>query len=699
MRDIFNRVSTRYDWLKVMPLVLLCLTVISYGLLIPWLGYFWDDFPVAWIADHLGSAGLERYFSSNRPLLSWLYQVTMPLFGTHVPWHWHVFAVFTRFTAALAFYVFVRALWGKNTRIAIWASLFFVVYPGFKQQWVSIIYSHFFLILTGLLVSFYLSILSTRHSIDPEKPQSAKPIRKTWKEYFITLLAWLLALQNLLFLDYFFFLEFLRPVLFWKALEGRILDRKQRLIRVIRAWLPFALLLAGFVLWRFFTLKIRPHLYQLTLLDKLQTNPLSALVGMGMNILSSLWAAIVSAWAGIFQPPDFKLGLRTSLTTLLIIGFIFVLLMIYFILIRPSLPARSVYRKEAVSFIWIGFLACLIAGWSIWLPELGVGTKFSTDRFSLVFMPGSVLILAGLIGLLPPNNFISWLVAALLVSVAVGQQFITANSFRRDWENQQRFFWQLSWRVPSLKAGTLLLSEDLPFTYYTDNSLTAPINWVYAPNNTTPQMSYLLFYPERRLGTTLPALEPGLPVHVNYLAANFDGNTSQVVGFTYNPPACLRILEPDLDVGNKMLSENLQFTASLSSTEPIILDSTAEAIELPAYFYGEEPKRGWCYFFEKADLARQTGDWEHVVALGEEAFATGDYPNDPMERIPFIEGYAHVGKWSRAIELTHESLNVTPMMMPILCQLWERISSSTPDSLEKDETIQNIMREMSCSIN
>jgi hypothetical protein len=696
MRNIFSQASTRYDWLKAMPLVLLCLAVVSYGLLIPWLGYFWDDFPVAWIADRLGSTGLERYFSSNRPLLSWLYQVTVPLFGTHTPWHWHVFAVFTRFTAALAFYAFARALWGKNSRVAIWASLFFVVYPGFKQQWVSIIYSHFFLILTGLLVSFYLSVLSIRHSIDTEKSQAGHLVKEIWKVYFLTLLAWLLALQNLLFLDYFFFLEFIRPVLLWKALEGRILDRKQRFIRVIRAWLPFAFLLAGFVLWRFITLESRPHLYQLTLLDKLQTNPFSALLNLGKNIVNSLWVAILSAWGGIFQLPEFKLGLRTGLTTLVIIGFIFVLLVIYFILLRPRFQAESGYRKEAVSFILIGLLACLIAGWSIWLPDLGVGTKFSTDRFSLVFMPGSVLILAGLIGLLPPNNLISWLVAALLVSVAAGQQFITANSFRRDWELQQRFFWQLSWRVPSLKTRTLLLSEDLPFTYYTDNSLTAPINWVYAPDNTTPQMSYLLFYPERRLGSTLPALEPGLPVHVNYLAANFDGSTSQVVGFAYKPPACLRILEPDLDVENKMLPEDLQFAANLSATEPIIINSAEKAVELPAYFFGEEPERGWCYFFEKADLARQEGNWDQVVALGEEAFATGDYPNDPMERIPFIEGYAHVGNWNKAVELTHESLNVTPMMEPILCRLWERISLLTPESLEKDETIPNVMTEMSC---
>jgi hypothetical protein len=443
-------------------------------------------------------------------------------------------------------------------------------------------------------------------------------------------------------------------------------------------------------------LKSQPHLYHVTILDKFLSEPLTAFLNLGKNILYSLWIAIPAAWGGIFQLPDFKLGVRTALITLVLIGSTLTVLMIYFLLLRPKLLVEANLRKEAISFMWIGFVACLLAGWSIWLPELVIGTKFSADRFSLVFLPGSALILAGMIGLLPARSSISWIIVALLASVAAGQHFIAANAFRKDWEFQQRFFWQLSWRAPVLKTGTLLLAEDLPFTFYTDNSLTAPVNWIYAPDNTTSQMSFLLFYPDRRLGTTLPALEPGIPININYLAADFAGNTSQAVGFTYNPPACLRILEPDLDVENKMLPEDMQLASVLSSTTQIITDSKKGSVNLLDQFYGEEPGHGWCYFYEKADLARQQGNWEQVVALGEQAYATGDYPNDPMERIPFIEGYAHEGNWERAVELTHESLNVTPMMEPVLCRLWERISTATTASSEKDETLQKLYDEMNC---
>ena len=93
------------------------------------------------------------------------------------------------------------------------------------------------------------------------------------------------------------------------------------------------------------------------------------------------------------------------------------------------------------------------------------------------------------------------------------------------------------------------------------------------------------------------------------------------------------------------------------------------------------------------------GSWaigETVAALGDEAFNLGDYPNDPTERMPFIEGYAHVGDWDRAQELTHESAAITPLMQPLLCQLWERIDANLPDGEEKAAASATMRAELGC---
>ena len=101
--------------------------------------------------------------------------------------------------------------------------------------------------------------------------------------------------------------------------------------------------------------------------------------------------------------------------------------------------------------------------------------------------------------------------------------------------------------------------------------------------------------------------------------------------------------------------------------------------------YGTEPGHGWCYYFEKADLARQFEDWEEVVALGNQAFKLDDHPNNPVERFVFIEGYAHVGDWDRALKLSRESYRVSKDYVgPLLCRLWERIETETTIGLESD---------------
>ena len=83
------------------PLALLALCLLSYGVLIPWLGYYWDDWAFVWISQKLGGEGLARYFATNRPVWGMLYRLTTPLIGA-APWKWHLFALAWRWLCAVA---------------------------------------------------------------------------------------------------------------------------------------------------------------------------------------------------------------------------------------------------------------------------------------------------------------------------------------------------------------------------------------------------------------------------------------------------------------------------------------------------------------------------------------------------------------------------------------------------------------------
>jgi hypothetical protein len=83
--------------------------------------------------------------------------------------------------------------------------------------------------------------------------------------------------------------------------------------------------------------------------------------------------------------------------------------------------------------------------------------------------------------------------------------------------------------------------------------------------------------------------------------------------------------------------------------------------------FGPEPARGWCYFYEKADLARQRGDWDEVLALGNEALDKEFVPQDSVEWIPFLQGYAIAGDVDHLREMA-PVIAVEPYISLQVCQ-------------------------------
>jgi hypothetical protein len=165
------------------------------------------------------------------------------------------------------------------------------------------------------------------------------------------------------------------------------------------------------------------------------------------------------------------------------------------------------------------------------------------------------------------------------------------------------------------------------------------------------------------------------------------------------------VLDPQIDLENRLLVPLLRDAAVLSNVSMIREDRAAT---MPASLYAPEPghANAWCYYFEKADLARQMGDWEQVAELGDTAFTLDDSPNDPVERFVFIEGYAHVGDWEQAIELSKVSYRVSKDYVgPLLCRLWERIQAETTEGrrpqpvegAERSASLDTIRNMLSCS--
>ncbi len=55
---------------------------------------------------------------------------------------------------------------------------------------------------------------------------------------------------------------------------------------------------------------------------------------------------------------------------------------------------------------------------------------------------------------------------------------------------------------------------------------------------------------------------------------------------------------------------------------------------------GLEPPYDWCYYFEKADLAKSKSDWQEMLRLKDEAEKKVSYPQT-TEKMIFL--YAYLG--------------------------------------------------------
>ncbi len=682
------------------PLLFGAVVLLAYGLLARQQGFYWDDLPFAWIGHFFGAEGYARYFATNRPLRTWFFALFNSLLGQN-PFYWQLFALFWRWMTGVTLWGLLRLIWPKAERQILWVVLLFLVYPGFGQQYIAINYSNFFFIQTVFFVSLALMVLALK--------------RRRW---FWSLTAASLALSalNLFTLEYFAMLDLLRPILLWVVVaenqtftteytENTEKNKKicvhSPLLLTTYHFLPYFLLLTSYLLWRVFIFKFQT--YQPVLADEMQVSPWVASLGLLGTVLHDLYVTGIEAWFRVFSLPNLaEFGPRSTLVYAgaVIAGAAGVVAFSWVTgagqKSRPEpVEGPGTQRKTALTWIGSGLVTMLLSGVPFWLTRLPIRLEFPNDRFTLPFALGVSLVLVGLLDLLPPRRWLQPVVVSLLVGLAIGVQFQNANLYRRDWTLLKSFFWQLTWRAPALEPDTLLLSFASPVAHSSDNSMTAPLNWTYAPGLSGWQMPYLYYFIDVRLGKSLPALEPGLPIFEDYLTTYFKGNTSNAVVLDYAPPGCLRILHPGYDAGIPLLPPLTKDALPLSNPDRILDDGSAA--RPPEALFGPEPEHRWCYYFEKAELARQGGNWAEVARLGEEAFALGDYPNEATERVVFLEGYARTGELDKARKLSDQVIAVTPLAGPMLCQAWARIEQAMDWTNEDLAIIREIQAGLECS--
>jgi hypothetical protein len=637
------------------PLLLLVIAIFAYGLFIPKLGLFGDDWPHLWVLHTYGLNGLNQLVAWDRPFSFWVYWLIAPLAGDHI-WAYHVYLLLLRWICAVLFYYLIESLFSDSKPLPLWAAAFFLLYPGFRQEPQPLEFTLHFTALGFMLFSF-LSMIKAYE--DP---------KKIWIYQGIGTIAAL----SIFSVEYFIGLELLRPV-FLLALEyNRKANWKQAIKRTVLLWFPYAAVLGGYAFWRVFVFKFPT--YKPTFLNQIGTNPMEAMTGLGQVLVEEVRAAILGAWRQIISLPlDSKPGIAYIILVLSSAIMIFLWL--------KSGNSQAGKTTPMITLI-IGVLAISFAGIPFWITGIPVQLDFPWDRSTLPFMVGASLLLCG--GLLLFKPLYRNAIASLIIALTIGMHYQSTVIYQVEWQKLSQFFWQLTWRAPSLKPGTVVISDAIPLFYYGDNNLTPVLNWTYSAGNTSTDIPYNFFDMGERLGTNLPELKPDLPITHGYRFVTFKSDSNSLLPVFYKVGSCLKVIDRQT-AQLPGIPKRLKTTAQFSYPEKQILGSPDSK---PALFI-PEPSHGWCYFYQKAQLANQLGDWKTANRLYEELTQAGIKPEDLSEWMPFIQSSAMAGSIDQAVNLTNQSTQLEGVK-PAVCALWKDVEKRKPDDLQIKEAIQQI---------
>lgn len=671
------------------PLSLLLITTISFAPLIHSLGFYWDDWPSMWYLHFQGPQSFHDNFSVDRPLLAWIFRITTSMFGESTL-AWQLFGIFTRWLTTLSFWWVLRLIWPRHSAQVAWTALLFAVYPSFHQQYIAVTYSNAFLVYVLFLLSFAAMILAIQ----------------TPRWYWLLMLLSIATSGISMFIaEYFFGLELLRPLLLWYLQRDQKTNLMQKIKRITLQWIPYLFLMISFLVWRVF-LHDTPRA-EITLFDQLASQPVQAILGLSATIIEDIFKVSVLAWWQTLNPELWISAFRTGIFVIVAQMTIFISAAALSFFVISSLQKAQDKDTELIdgSSSWgkqaiiAGGFALLVGGWPFWPTNLRIELFFPNDRFTTPLMVGASLLLGGFIALMPRRRLLSAILVSVLVGLAASMHFQGAIGYRQEWQALKNWFWQLSWRAPQIEPGTIILSGDLFLEYYSDNSLTAPLNWTYAPDNHSLDLSYLFMDIEARLGNDLAGIEPDLPIHSQYRSASFSGNTSQSILVFFAPPRCVKVMDPVDDLNLPYKPNYIRPALTLSNLD-LIITNPGQSASPPTQIFGQEPQHGWCFYFEKAELAVQMRDWEEVVRLSEKAFPFKEKfdRETASELIPFIRGFAQVGQWDTAYSLSMKAYQASPKMQNMLCSTWYYLMQSTSESQARQSFLAQLNASLSCEI-
>ncbi len=661
-------ISNLPPWL-IFPAV----SLFAFGLFVPHLGFYWDDWPIMFFLHNHNFTGLITYYSFDRPLAAYIAIGASLLAGSSIIL-WQIFLVVLRCLTAIAVWKALSLLLPKQTLLSGAAALLFLVYPGYDTQPMVSTYAHW-----TTYLFFFVSLIATGNALRSPKK------RVLW-----TVIALISQGLNIFVLEFFVGLELIRPFYIGFILaDSKSYHGTDLLKRTIYKWSPYIALLLLWFVWRFFFLTLPEEPHSLQLLADLRSSPLHSLVAYGKIALSDVLYLCLSVWA------------ETGKLIVATFGFFFQSLWWLVVLIAVLLGSLFVSSlsnwkndKNIAIFGMIFGAAAVIAGL---IPVWVIGDAANTGGY------GSHYLLGGLFGAsifvvsslsLIPSKLAKMAFLSVLLALGIGRQIVVSNNFSNVWAAQRDFYWQLYWRAPTIKANTALMFFYAFSDYMHQSSTSMAINTLYPQTQGPEKMDYWTY--DLRTSTVLKAIEKNEPLTTEYRRLSFQAEDSNSMLFLYKlQDSCVWVLSPT-DISNNVIPSENRSVLAKAGDQRIAADLVNGVLPSEETF-GEEEPHSWCYYFEKADLAAQREDWEGVIGLMNKANQANLKPAYIREYFPLIEAYAHLDKWELA-----ESLTLNPQAgikndSELMCTFWSYLGNEIERSPQMAAALKAVTETLACA--
>jgi hypothetical protein len=357
---------------------------------------------------------------------------------------------------------------------------------------------------------------------------------------------------------------------------------------------------------------------------------------LGVETVRDAFETLFLSWAVPFYQLTSQSTVFQFLVSLALAGSGIGLLFLYW-KIRPNQVNEAekdhiLGDSSSKDWIWLGSLITLMTLLPVIFANRQVLFSDTFDRYTLQATLGAGLLWGGLLHY-SKGNANRILLAALLLAAMITHTH-NNKAFAREWDYQRQLWWQLTWRAPDLRDGTVVVPQ-LP----AGNRLSegyevwAPLNLIYRPGDSGLPITGEVLNHETLMkilqrettGRSMRRIEYKND-YKNTLLISLPGEGS-----------CVHVIDgqrPELPGDEDPL---VRLAAGVSDLNWIVTEGTGKSP--PKSIFGKEPEHLWCYYYQKADLARQSGDWETVLALWDEAQKAGLEPSSTVEWMPVYEAY------------------------------------------------------------